>query len=87
MYVYFIILGEATTVSPSSIVMLPPGISQPSNCATIVSTTHTIISPSPVTSQSVAEHLTTVCSVATSISGQDVCTITTTSGMTICLHG
>ena len=84
---YFIILGEATTVSPSSTVMLPLGVSQPSNCATIVSATHTTISRSPVTSHSVAEHLTTVCSVATSISGQDVCTITTTLGMTICLHG
>ena len=87
MYVYFIILGEATTVSPSSTVMVPPGISQPSNCVTIVSDTHTTISPSPVTLHSVAEHLTTGCSVATSISGQNVCTITTTSGMRICLHG
>ena len=69
MYVYFIILGEATTVSPSSTVMLPLGVSQPSNCATIVSATHTTISRSPVTSHSVAEHLTTVC---TSLSATSV---------------
>ena len=53
-------------------------VSQPSNCVNIVSDTLTTISSTPV---SVVECLTTNSSVVTSISGQDVYSITTTSGV------
>ena len=56
-------------------------VSQPSSCVTIVSDTHTTISSTPVTTVSVVECLTTNSSVVTSISGQDVSSITTTSGV------
>ena len=55
-------------------------VSQPSSCVTIVSDTHTTISSTPVTTVSVVECLTTNSSVVTSISGQDVSSITTTAG-------
>ena len=56
-------------------------VSQPSSCVTIVSDTHTTISSTPVTTVSVVEYLTTNSSVVTSISGQNVSIITTTSGV------
>ena len=56
-------------------------VSQPSSSVTIVSDTHTTISSTPVTTVSVVECLTANSSVVTSISGQDVSTITTTSGV------
>ena len=56
-------------------------VSQPSSCVTIVSDTHTAISSTPVTTVSVVECLTTNSSVVTSISGQDVSSNTTTSGV------
>ena len=56
-------------------------VSQPSSCVTIVSDTHTTISSTPGTTVSVIECLTTNNFVVTSISGQDVSNITTTSGM------
>ena len=56
-------------------------VSQPSSCVTIVSDTHTTISSTPVTTVSVVECLTTNSNVVTIISGQDVSSITTTSGM------
>ena len=56
-------------------------VSQPSSCVTIVSDTHTTISSTPVTTVSVVECLTTNSSVVTSISRQDVSSITTTSGV------
>ena len=51
-------------------------ISEPSSHVTIVSDTHTIISSTPVTTVSVVECVITSSSVVTSISGQDVSTIT-----------
>ena len=53
-------------------------LSQPSNCVTVVSDTHTTFSSSPTFS--VVECLTTTSSVVTSISEQDVSTITITAG-------
>ena len=52
---------------------------QSTSSITIVRDTHT--TTSPVTALSVVECLTTSSSVVTSISGQDVSTITTTTGM------
>ena len=56
-------------------------VSQPSSCVTIVSDTHTTISSTPVTPMSVDKCLTTNSNVVTSISGQDVSSITTTTGI------
>ena len=56
-------------------------VSQPSSCVTIVSDTHTTISSTPVTTVSVVECLTTNSSVVTSISGQDVSSVITTTGV------
>ena len=56
-------------------------VSQLSISVTIVSDTHT--TTSPVTTLSVVECLTTSSSVVTSISGQQVSTITTPAGMCI----
>ena len=53
-------------------------LSQPSSHVTIVSDTHTTISSTPVATVSVVDCLTTSSSVVTSISGQDVSTITAT---------
>ena len=56
-------------------------VSQPSSSVNIVSDTHTTISSTPVTRVSVVECLTTNSSVVTSISGQNVSSITTASGL------
>ena len=58
-------------------------VSQPSSHVTIVSDTHTIISPTPVTTVSVVECVTTSSSVVTGISGP---TITTTSCVLIIFY-
>ena len=56
-------------------------VSQPNSCVIIVSDTHTTISSTPVTTVSVVECLTINSSVVTSISGQDVSSNTTASGL------
>ena len=56
-------------------------VSQPSSLVSIARDTHT--TTSPVTTLSVVECLTTSSSVVTSISGQQVSTITTPAGMCI----
>ena len=56
-------------------------VSQPSSSITIVSDSHTTFSSSPLTTLSVVECLTTSSSVVTSISGQAISAITTTTGM------
>ena len=79
-----IISSSSSTVTVNCLLQRQQNISvvsQPSSCVTIVSDTHTTISSTPVTTVSVVECLTTNSSVVTSISGQDVSSITTTSGV------
>ena len=57
---------------------------QSTNGVTIVSDTHT--TTSPVTTLSVVECLTTSSSVATSVSGQAISTVATTTGIYMCMH-
>ena len=79
-YVFAVVAADSPSSTSTVIV---PCVSKPSSCVTV---SHTTICSSRLTSHSDVECLTTSSSVVTSISGQDACTITTVSGMRICIH-
>ena len=78
------VISSSSTVTVNCLLQRQQNISvvsQPSSGATIASHTHTTISSTPVTTVSVVECLSTNSSIVTSISGQDVSNIMTTTGV------